>query len=348
VASLYLNPTPPSPAWNSQALYVRKSADITDQTAGTPILDVDMTPPSTSYQYLGAIVGNADQQQAATNVRVQLWAFAVSTGPTVPGLCLASMGSTKGATVPAGAGITVGAGQVQAFERHWNQADGLAAGDQEIIDHFVGGEVHCCIYGNVYGDNDPASAEIPDDPANGPAPSLHIATNPHHAQRNMTIKQFGAAEAMVFNLFATPADTEGDPEVRLEILETAIREPDAWLLAELDALGPWIRRTRKAPRGGLPGIEVIVDGEVAPVRIGKPLDDLEIDVDKVGCGRELEFELDRGEARRMRINATLGREDFVLRVFDVVQTRRKEIVGGVRLMAMTVPEELRPPRRKRG
>jgi hypothetical protein len=343
-ASLYLNKVPPVPAWNSPALKVVKSAGIVNQDAGTPILDVDPVN-TTESQDIQAVAGNDDLTQTAQNVRVQLWAYAVSTGPGVPSIYLASMNGTKGLTIPAGAAtVSIGPLQEQPFARHWDLYDGLDSTAAEITTHFVNNEVHCCIFGNVYSPDDPTSAEIPDDPVNGPGPSLHVAANRHHAQRNMTIKLYGAPDELAFHMFATAADSEREHVVGLQIEELQLRRPEPWVLAELDALGPWIRRTDKSPRGGIPGVEVVFDDQLYPVRLGKRLDDLEMDVEEAGSGRELKVELGAGEARRMRLNATLPHEELALRVFEVTQTQDDETVGGVRVMAMTVPKELRRPR----
>jgi hypothetical protein len=347
VASLYLNQVAPSPAWLSPALTVVKSAGL-DQNPGTPILDVDPGPPSTESQQIRAVAGN-DGTPAATfsGVRVQLWALAFATS-TASSLYLGSMGGTKGITIPAGGAmpIDIGPGQQQPFERDWDATYDLTSTEPEIVSHFAGDEVHCCIYGNVHHANDPGSAAIPDVPS-GPGPLLDVAGNRHHAQRNMTIQKHDAGGAMAFGMYAANPDPDRDQVFALHIAELAPRELAGWEVRELDGLGPWIRRTRKAPGDGIPGIEVVVDGKTHPVRIARePLKDLEMDVSDAGAAPELKVELGADEARRMRLNATIPDEELVLRIVDVTQTRDGATVGGARVMVMTVPEELRGPKRE--
>jgi hypothetical protein len=343
VPSLYLNKTPPSPAWNSPALSIVKSAGL-PSGAGRPVLDVVAGGSSTEFQRIQAVAGNDTTSTTYAGVRVQLWALAFATA-TAPSIYLESLGGTKGVTIPAGSSmpIDIGPGQEQPFERPWDASHGLTSTEPEIVSHFVNDEVHCCIYGNVYHPADAASAAIPDVPT-GPGPLLDVAGNRHHAQRNMTIVMHDAPDEMAFYMFAANPDPEEDQVVFLQLAELEPRELRPWELAELDALGPWIRRTREAPEGGIPGVEVIVDGKPYPVRIARtPLKDLEMDVPDAGGGTELKVELGAGEARRMRLNARIPDEEFVLRILDVTQTQ-DDGETGARVMIMTVPEELRKPR----
>lgn len=340
MASLYLNHVAPNPAWLSPALSVVKSAGL-DQDAGTPVLDV--VPSATVFQRIQAVAGN-DTGSTFFNVHVQVWALAFATA-TASSIYLESMGGTKGRTIPPGAPpIDIGPGQQQPFPHAWDSTHKLKSDEQEIIDHFVDNEVHCCIYGNVHHPDDPTSAPIPDMPS-GPGAMLDVVGNRHHAQRNMTIKMLTAGDSMDFHMYAANPVPDEDQDVFLQVAELPPRELQDWELAELDALGPWIRRSRKSPREGIPGIEIVIDGEPTPVRIARePLKDLEMDITDAGAGRERKLALGADEARRMRLNATVPDEDFALRILDVTQTQGDRTVGGARVMVLTVPAELRKRR----
>jgi len=346
VPSLYLNKVPPNPAWLSPALSVVKSANF-DQDTGTPILDVDPIATPTDYQQLRAVAGNDTGSTTFNDVRVQLWAYAAATAAT-QGLYLNSMGAAPGVLIPAG-GMTIGIGpgQEQPFTRNWDATNGLIAGDSQIMSHFVNGEVHCCILGNVYGAGDASSGPVS---SANPLADLQIATNRHHAQRNMTIKKHPTNFRMSFPMFAANPDPEREQVFQLRVAEHPPRKFQGWELAELDALGPWIRRSDGPREGGIPGIEVVIDGKPQPVRVARErLDDLELEIEDEESGPERKVELGADEARRIFINATIPEEEFVLRIIDVVQTADgKTPVGGMRLMVMTVPDELlEPPARER-
>jgi hypothetical protein len=334
-ASLYLNQTPPSPAWLSPALSVVKSVGLINQDAGTPLLDVD---PNVDSQSVRGVAGN-DGADPANDVHVQLWAYAFATAPA-SSLYLTSLGGVGGVSIPAGAGVTVGSMQAQPFETPWDSGSGLTSTDPEIAALLnADGELHCCVRGNVHS---PADGQLVTDPA-----TLDVAGNRRHAQRNMTIKPHDASAALAFMLFAGNDDRDRDRDVRLQVAERTPRELAGWELAELDALGPWIRRTRRAPEGGLPGIEIVIDRKRHPVRAGRrPLKDLGIDVSDAGDGREVKLELGADEARKLHIHADLPDQEFVLRIFDVAQLEGKRTVGGARLMTLTVPDELLKPRAK--
>ena len=339
--SLYLNKTPPATPWLSPALIIRK-VGLADLDGGTPLLDVQPSTNPQRLQVAQATAGN-DTANAITGVRVQLWALAFGTG-AVPNLFLESLGGTRGVKIPAGgSGTTLNAGLEQPFEQPWDATNGLTSTAPEIVARFVNGEVHCCLYGNVYAPGD--GAEIPESQT---GPVLDPAGNRHHAQRNMTIKKQPPGFAMKFQLYAANPDAKADQLATLQIAERSPRELQPWELGELDALAPWIRRTRTVHDGGIRGVEVVVDGKPRPLRLAhRPLDDLELDVEGGGAGRRRRVELGAHESRAMTLNATVPDEEFVLRVIDVRQTQRERVTGGARVLLLSVPDELiaRPGKR---
>lgn len=333
---LFLNQVPPVPSYLSPALRVVKqpappAPGALNQDAGTPVLDV--TPPQT--QQLQAIVGN-DSAGPIAGVRVQFWVRAFST-TDASSLYLDSVGGPQGMVFPAGgSGRTVQPG-VEAFELNWRPA----STDQQIVDLFGGtvpavGEMHCCVLGNVFGQGD--GAQVPSSP-NGPV--LDIAGNRRHAQRNMTIKTYAAGVALTFVMHAANPDPEREQDVLLQIEELPIRKLQPIELRELDGLAPWLRRSRKRFEGDVvPGLEVRLGDERLPLRIAKkPLKDLQLEIGDAS-GPQLKLTLGPDEPQLMRLNASLPKEELVLRILDITQRQGRRTVGGARVLALTVPDEL--------
>lgn len=343
--SLYLNKTAPATAWLSPAIKVFKRPPLVNQHHATPLLDVAAANPPA--QYLQAVAGNAGQTQQ-TGVKVQLWALAFGTA-TAPSLYLGSVGGTGGRVVPPGPnGLTIDAGLEVDFTQPWDASHGLTSTQQEIIDHFAGGEVHCCIYANVVGAGDPGSRAIAN--PSDPAAQFDPAGNPRHAQRNMIVKGINTPDEMDAKMFmANPDEEEGEQTV--ELVQTNPMRLRPWEIAELVELGPWIRRHKEFPLG----IAIDVGGDLQPLGISKePLETIELAVEgegAVGTGKALTAGLKGFEPRRMQLRADLGGKDFTLRVFDVVQRGRDgKVVGGARITSLTAPQELlerkfRPVRR---
>lgn len=343
--SLYLNKTAPATSWLSPAIKVFKRPPLVNQHHATPLLDVQ--PANPPAQYLQAVAGN-DGQTQQTGVKVQLWALAFGTANS-PSLYLGSVGGTSGRVVPPGPnGLAIDAGLEVDFTQPWDASHGLTSTQQEIVDHFAGGEVHCCIYANVVGPGDPGSRAITN--PSDPAAQFDPAGNRRHAQRNMTIKGINTPDEMDAKMYmANPDEEEGEQTV--ELVQTNPMRLRRWEIAELLELGPWIRRDREFPLG----IAIDLGGELQPLGITKePLEAVELAVEGVGTagfGKELTAGLKGFEPRRMQLRADLGGKDFTLRVFDVVQRGRDgKVAGGARITALTAPRELlerkkRPARR---
>lgn len=329
--AVFLDPAPSN--YRSEAIRVVKSVDL-NQDAATPVLDVVPAPPATEpFQRLQAVV-NADAD--VSGVKVQLWAMAFGTGTTP---YLDSMGGPGGVEIPAGAGFDLTAGTQRAFARDWNQSHGLSATDPEI-QPLLGpnNEFHCCIKANTFvvdaEDNVIEGARL------GPSPIINF-NDPHQAQRNMTIKTHASGTAMMMLMFAGNIDEERERPARLLVRDRAPRRLTRNERAQLGAMAPWIRRSAEefGPLA-VPGLEVLVNEERVPIRFAEqPLDELQLEIGRT-AGPELKLKLRPKEPRRMMLQATLPKEDFVLRRLDIAQIEEDEVVGEAHILLLSAPAEL--------
>jgi hypothetical protein len=324
VSALFLNASIPADWWNSQSLRVVNN-DAKNSDGATPVLDL----PSTATQYLEATVGNGPGAATASNVHVQMWAMAFAAAAS-PSMYLASFAGTTGVTVPAGAGLSVGALAVGFPSPNWLPQ----STEPDIVSHTVGGEVHCCMQANVYGPSD--GAVISD-----PFTQLHPDTDRRHAQRNMTIKPHSVNAKLDFEMFVANPDLEAEQDAILQVRERDPRRVARWQVQELATAVPWIELTRKgAPRGGVGGVDVVVDGEHRPLLLPQhPLDDLGLEANGSG-GATLELRLAPDDPQPMRLSATLPDEEFALRVLDITQSQGDKLIGGARVLLVTAPAEL--------
>jgi hypothetical protein len=335
VSSLFLNATIPPDFWNSPALQIF-NGDAKNTDGATPVLDL----PSNAHQFLRVTAGN--DGASAMNVHVQMWAMAFAAA-AAPSMYLASFAGTTGVTVPSGTGPAVGASPVPFDSPNWLPK----STDADIISHSVGGEVHCCMQANVYGPGDGASV-------NDPFTELHPATNRHHAQRNMTIKQHTPGARIDFEMFVANPVLKSKQQAILQVREQDPRRVPPWQVQELATTVPWIEPTRAAgPKGGgvtnavpgtvpggLPGVEVVVDGKRRPLLLPqRPLGDLGLEVGGKG-GANLTLLLAPDHPQPMRLNATLPGQEFALRVLDITQVQGDKLIGGARVLLVTAPGQL--------
>jgi hypothetical protein len=338
-SSLYLDKVKPNPVYTSGALRIDKKR-VNPPGEAEPVLDVVPKSNPLTYQKIQAVAGNDAGATGASNVHVQLWALLFTTAGT-PDVYLKCLGGNKGITIPAGAGLSIAAGKTQAFEQDWDSLNGpLVSTDSQISSHTINGEVHCCILGNVY---DKPADRIDTDLGLAHT-QLQVATNRRHAQRNMAIKPLGPT-ILAFHMFAGNPNADEDQVVELEIAEHRPHKLPAWELKQLDAVGPWIRRAKETPEGGIPGLKVVVDGKAHPVRVPRrKLRDLGIEIRGHGHERKHKLELGAHQALPIVLGAEVPEEDFTLRVLDVVQRNSDGTRDGARVMLLTAPEELLAPR----
>ena len=165
----------------------------------------------------------------------------------------------------------------------------------------------------------------------------------------MTIKTHATGTAMAMLLFAGNTDDEREQRIRLQVVDRRLRRLARLEFAELAALAPWIKTTRKRfGPGFVPGLEVVVDDKRSPIRFAeRPLDDLALEVEGEH-GPKIDIELPPEKSVPMVMHAGLDKGDFVLRAFDVAQIERDEVVGEAHVLLLSVPKELADPRERAG
>jgi hypothetical protein len=324
-------------------------------------LDVDpsfYTGPVTAREYhsqkLVAYVGN-DTGAEVDNVFVQLWAHVTAT-MSAPSLFLRACGGVNGVTVPASAGYGVPT-TGNTFPYAIDKANGLAAmvtdpanpngpkiANPDLAGHWVnnGSEVHCCIYANLYRAGGPG-ARIAGDPTRSPgwAPD----TSRFHAQRNMSIIRQPAGDPM--NLVAQAANS--DPEEGGTFVLTVRERPRhillPWEIEALAATAPWLRVIGRGERG--PELVAVVGEERFELPSDpEPLQALELQIEGGDSGQEFKVELGPDEPRPFTLLAEPPKEEFGVRVIDVVQHDLEgQPVGGIRFTWAIAPKEfIRHPR----
>jgi hypothetical protein len=161
----------------------------------------------------------------------------------------------------------------------------------------------------------------------------------------MTIKQHSPNAQMDFEMFVANPILKTKQPVVLQVRELDPRRVAGWQIQELATAVPWIRASRGATTttkkvGGVPGVEVVVDGEHRPLVLPqRRLDDLGLEANGKG-GANLTLLLAPDHPQPMRVNATLPDEEFALRAIDITQAQGDKIIGGARILLVTAPGEL--------
>jgi hypothetical protein len=183
-------------------------------------------------------------------------------------------------------------------------------------------EKHVCLFANVHRTGDGAPQSDP--------PVWSIPTNQHHAQRNIKLRATGMG-GMFWAGFSAANMFETKQDFVLEVLPVKNRRLAPFENRHL-ASARWLGAARDVLRTKLVPLAPV------PARIGW----------KGGEGEQLKLALEPGEQVPLRLGAErMPKEPGVLR-FDVVQrTARGRVVGGARLIAVTLPDELIPKRMQR-
>lgn len=336
MASLFFDPVVPTPFYASPSLSVVKGAGL-DPNPGVVILDL----AAGEDQALRAEVSN-DTGATVNGVRVQLWVLAFGTS-TAPSMFLTQFGEggTAGFQIPGGSGVQ-------------SVPNGIKTGTFDLsfkptaadVAAFLAGgatQMHCCVLANVYSlDGD--GAEIPDNPA---GPSIDVFGDRHHAQRNITFVTQDD-DAFGLQMFAANPDTKAEAFAQIQVTEVPPGRLQPFELALIATRAPFLRPSKQRfGRTAFPGLEVAIE-EAEPQRVlmaKRPLRDLQLEV-AAKSGPKIELTLGPDEPQLVQVFASLPKDDFVLRVFDVTQTQGRVQVGGARVVVMSAPKGVFPRPRK--
>ena len=302
-------------AYKSASLQVINTADST-QDEGRAIVGVE--------QQIRVKVDSLEV--STTNVEVQAWACAWGTAgqpflPSANGFTglLAQLDDNLNPYTANPAGPA----QQLAVDLDWTPT----TDDLDEIGETGNANLHVCLYANCYslaGTGD--GAQLP-----GPGrPPINVATNRHHAQRNIRLVTLPAGLGMAkFKMFSGNPFADGEDVFVLEAAE--VRRPR---LGERDRArlqdGRWLLDDGELPGRG---------GKLQLAR--EPIREISLEV-KGGKGRNgsVEVPLTAGKPRAVEVEVAVPEaEPGTLHVLDIVHRHRKDVVGGAGVLLLTVDKE---------
>ena len=305
------NRTDPGGAvWYLSASLTVWNADGTVQTAGEASVGTDHK-----------VRVNVDTLLTKPNVGVQVWVCAYGlAGQPFLGSALLEKGLEKhldDATPPQP--YTATSGAQLSIDVPWTpQTTDLT--DLGFADT---DDLHVCLLANCYA-TPPGAAPDGQFIVGPPRPPIDVPNNRHHAQHNILLKGLPAGGGgMGMDMFAGNPAQEGEERFLIQVEELALEEigPE---LVELVLNSRWAK--------------VLEEGKgLRPA--GKPAD---VKLEAGGAsGTELEVVFQAERPQRVRLESSFGeREENVVRVFDLVQRRGREAVGGARLVTLGVPDDV--------
>jgi hypothetical protein len=184
-------------------------------------------------------------------------------------------------------------------------------------------DLHVCLLANCFAT--PPGAAPDGQQIVAQPPPIDVPNNRHHGQHNITLRGVASAiGGMSMSMFAGNPDPEGEDLFELVVTEQQPERIDPGLV-ELVLNSRW-------------GKTFAEGGEL---RVAKePAKGLRLDV-AGESGARLRVPFTAGKPQRMELGFEFGDGDEnVLRVFDVVQSRRREVVGGARLVTLGVPDDV--------
>lgn len=295
--------------WLSKAVGIYNPAD--------PLQDPGLAVTGT----LQRIRVNVSTLLTKTHVGVQAWACAYGTAgqPYLPS-ALGTTGLLKDLddqTPPQP--YTATAGPELTIDIPWQpDANDLTSLGLDETD-----DLHVCLLANCYATPPGAAADGQQIVAQ--PPPIDVPNNRHHGQHNITLRGVAAASGgMGMMMFAGNPAAEGEEVFELFVVEQLHEqlEPGLVELASNSRWGPTLAET----------------GELRLAR--EPAKGLRLDLGGES-GEKLRVPLTAGKPQRMKLEFEFGDgEENVLRVFDVVQRRGREVVGGARLLTLGVPDDV--------
>ncbi|MBO9533585.1 MAG: hypothetical protein J7513_11500 [Solirubrobacteraceae bacterium] len=372
LSSLYLNPTPPAVPWASPALAVKRPNGPNPALEDVAYTDLAASKPQ-NVRVTAGCTGSTPTGTA--DVQLQIWAamFNISLSNS---LFLASMGGNSGVQVP----ITLPAPGADVFDQPWD----LTAADVAAVAAALGqpvvtadGDVHSCLYANVFGQGFGGKRNTLNDNTNG---VWDAAGNPRHAQRNTTVRAAPPGKLMPFKMWAGNQDPESGQEYVYEVLERHPRELSVWEVEQIAAAVPWIeapglkvspgrtglelktipnrllragtsllgsagilrtpKRDERELQRGLLGLEARIGGERLPLLTARePLKEFALEIDGAKLDRLQKVGLEADDTRAITFQFELPREERVVRVFDAVQRDPDgRVLDGARITLVSAPE----------
>jgi hypothetical protein len=276
------------------------------------------TDPAKAYadvaQLVHVEVGN--KGTTAANATVTVWAAGFGTASTYAASLGGVTGRSKPVTIPAGS-----SGSATAVNIDWTPQNAEIGGPER----------HFCIRANVFVDPNDQEPD-PNLPAGTP-PAIDIFGNIRHAQRNMTLlpKPPNLRAPMDFDMdMGNPGEEEGEFRFEVEEVRGELEPNEIAHLLQTRWIDPFIKGlVLPCSRGELPVTAARRRAREVTLEIGER------------AGERLEAGIKPGEYGTIRLRIDLEPGDVgAVHRFDVFQHGRDGLVGGARVMTITVPEEL--------
>jgi hypothetical protein len=190
-------------------------------------------------------------------------------------------------------------------------------------------DLHVCLLANCFAT--PTTGAPDGQKITAQPPPIDVPNNRHHAQHNIVLHGVASgAGGMSMSMFAGNPAPEGEDVFQLEVVE----QRDERLLPELVELA---RNSSWA--------EFAADAKLRLPQ--EPANGVRLEMDAAG-GQRFRAPLAAGKPQRMQLTAEFGSDEAgVVRAFEILQRRGREVVGGARLVTLGVPDDFFKERKAR-